>query len=557
MSQSDAKNAALPRRGFLQKAASGLGAAALGGLGAKEAEAAKVKRHWDLAADVVVVGAGAAGLPASIAAAEQGASVIVVEQNYDIGGHAIESGGNIALGGGTSLQKKYGIEDSPDRMFDDLVRWHGYRFSDREIVRAFCDESVATFDFLLAHGVQFPDRSPAGADGGPQTVKRAQTLVWSGEVSAYSPTGWNGTALMRPLEASARKLGVQILLQHSMTGLIREEQFSGRVLGIMVTHEGKTLNVQARRGVVLGTGGHTSNVNLRRVFDPRLTEEYQVVGEPYSRQTGDGEIAAMQVGASLWGVANQTVETQARSHIFEKPYVIGNQYGYPQGGGKRNENLKDSPVKGIARAIGLQVADYQNLIQVNQVGRRFVNEFATGFDWWNPCLEVNGGKGEGGGPIWAIFDADAAKREAWTCAPPFVDPDGWFFSGDSLRELAARIVSKYQKEPIPAAALEETVARYNSFVGAGKDPDFGKPSPKYKIQTPPFYAAWSTPCIHDCISGLRINAKAQVVDLWGQVVPALYCGGETAGGFNQHGLAKSLTFGRIAGREAAKSVVHT
>src|SRR5216683_4294896 len=142
MSQSDAKNAALPRRGFIQKAASGLGAAALGGLGAKQAAAAKLKRHWDLAADVVVVGAGAAGLPASITAAEQGASVIVVDQNYDIGGHAIESGANIALGGGTSLQKKYGITDSPDRMFDDLVHWHDYRFSDREIVRAFCDESV-------------------------------------------------------------------------------------------------------------------------------------------------------------------------------------------------------------------------------------------------------------------------------------------------------------------------------------------------------------------------------------------------------------------------------
>ncbi|HTD43970.1 MAG TPA: FAD-dependent oxidoreductase [Bryobacteraceae bacterium] len=131
MSQSDAKNAALPRRGFIQKAAAGLGAAALGELGAKQAEAAKPKRRWDLAADVVVVGAGAAGLPASITAAEQGASVIVVDQNYDIGGHAIESGGNIALGGGTSLQKKYGIADSPDRMFDDLAHWHDYRFSDR------------------------------------------------------------------------------------------------------------------------------------------------------------------------------------------------------------------------------------------------------------------------------------------------------------------------------------------------------------------------------------------------------------------------------------------
>jgi hypothetical protein len=342
-------------------------------------------------------------------------------------------------------------------------------------------------------------------------------------------------------------------LQHNFTGLIREGNFSGRVLGITATAQGKTLSIQAKKGVILGTGGHTSNVNFRRIFDPRLTEEYQVVGEPYSRQTADGEIAAMQIGASLWGAANQTVETRARSHIFEKPYVIGNQFGYPQGGGRRNENLKNSPVAGLARAVGLQVADFQNLIQVNQVGRRFVNELATGFDWWNPCLELNGGKGEGGGPIWAIFDAEAVKREAWVCAPPFVDPNGWFFSANTLAELAGKIVSKYQKQPMSGAVLEETVARYNSFVEAGKDADFGKPAPQHKIQTPPFYAAWSTPCIHDCISGLRINGKAQVIDLWGHVIPGLYCGGESAGGFNQHGLAKSITFGRIAGRDAARS----
>src|SRR5580700_7413437 len=179
MSKNDSPDSALPRRGFIQKAAAGLGAAALGSMGAKETDAAKLDRHWDLAADVVVVGSGAAGLPASISAAEHGASVIVVEQNYDIGGHGIESGGNIALGGGTSLQKKFGIEDSPDRMFEDLVSWHDYRFSDREIVRAFCDWSAPTFEWLLKHGVVFPDKSPGQADGGPEKVKRAQTVTWT------------------------------------------------------------------------------------------------------------------------------------------------------------------------------------------------------------------------------------------------------------------------------------------------------------------------------------------------------------------------------------------
>lgn len=555
MTEDERSSKPLSRRAFVRKAVAGFGAAALVGSASGPVEAATTPRHWDKIADVVVIGSGAAGLPAAIEAAEHGSSVIVIEQNYDIGGHAIESGGNIALGGGTSLQKKFGIEDSPDRMCSDLVTWHDYRFSDREILRAFCDMSAPTFEWLKAHGVEFPDRAPVGADGGPQTVKRAQAVVWTAGPSSVAPNGGNGTALMRPLEASARKLGVQILLQHNMTGLIRQEQFSGSVLGITATNQGRILNIRARRGVVIGTGGHTSNVNFRRMFDPRLTEEYQVVGEPYSRQTGDGEVAAMQIGASLWGAANQTVETMSRSHIFEKPYVIGNQYGYPQGGGTRNENLKNSPIAGLAHAIGLLMKDYQDVIHVNQAGLRFVNEAATGFDWWNPCLELNGGRGEGGGPIWAVFDADAVKREGWVCAPPYVDPNGWFFSADTLADLARTIVSKYQKQPMPPAAVEQTVARYNSFVDAGKDADFGKPSPKYKIQTPPFYAAWSTPCIHDCVSGLRINGKAQVIDLHGQVIPGLYCGGESAGGFNQHGLAKCLVFGRIAGREAASLAV--
>src|SRR5690349_795264 len=78
---------------------------------------------WDLEADVIVIGSGAAGLPAAIKAVEGGASVIVVEANYDIGGHAILSGGHMALGGGTSAQRKYGIEDSPDVVFSDLTDW--------------------------------------------------------------------------------------------------------------------------------------------------------------------------------------------------------------------------------------------------------------------------------------------------------------------------------------------------------------------------------------------------------------------------------------------------
>jgi hypothetical protein len=545
----------LSRRAFVKATAASIGATALTGIGAKAVEGAQAPRHWDKTADVVVVGAGAAGIPAAIEAIENGASVILIEQNFDIGGHAIQSGGSCPLGGGTSLQKKYGIEDSPDLYYSDLVNFHEHRFSDLELVRAFCDSSAPTFEFLVAHGVEFPDKSPFWReDFGPESVykMRAQGPVWSGGVGTASPTGAHGTALMRPLEASARKLGVQILLQHSLTALIRENTFSGRVLGITATNQGKTVNMQARRSVVIATGGHSSNVTFRRMFDPRLTEEYQVVGEPYSSQPGQAEISAMEIGASLWGAANQTLD-RVRPHYLEKPMVIGTRGGYQSG----SADLTASPVFHLMRATGLKVKDYQNQIHVNQVGLRIVDETVTGLAWFEPCLALNGGRGNGGGPIWSVFDADGAKREGWACERPYVDPDGWFFSGNTLAELAGRIVCTYQKEPMPAANLEMTVARYNSFVDAGKDVDFGKTGPKYKIQTPPFYAAWSTPMVHDCVSGLRINAKGQVMDLRGQVIPGLYCGGESAGGFNLHGLAKCLVQGRIAGREAARSNAST
>ena len=93
------------------------------GPGALGAGIGHMPASWDLEADVVVIGAGATGLPAAIAAIDAGASVLVVEANYDIGGHAILSGGNVPLGGGTSAQRKYRIEDSPDTVFTDLTDW--------------------------------------------------------------------------------------------------------------------------------------------------------------------------------------------------------------------------------------------------------------------------------------------------------------------------------------------------------------------------------------------------------------------------------------------------
>ena len=142
---------------------------------------------------------------------------------------------------------------------------------------------------------------------------------------------------------------------------------------------------------------------------------------------------------------------------------------------------------------------------------------------WNPtgylpaAMGINGGTGPGGGPIWCIFDADGGAAREIDRRPTLCGSGGRLLL---LRQhhcrVGGHIKNKYQKNPMPAQALQETVARYNSFVDAGKDADFDKAAPKYKIETPPFYAAWAVPIMHDSRTGLRVNTNFQVQDLNGQ-----------------------------------------
>jgi hypothetical protein len=334
-----------------------------------------------------------------------------------------------------------------------------------------------------------------------------------------------------------------------------------------------SVGIRAEKAVILATGGSTSNVNFRRMFDPRLTEVYQVAGEPYSFQDGSGELAAMAIGASLWGLANQTLENGDNIRVKR---AIGCQYNYS------TWDLA-SPIVPLVRATGLSVKDWHDLILVNQVGRRFYDETkgdypegnkykdvdpytpasyhnaanikydSTKYNFFNAAVAMNEASfppDYSAGPVWAIFDSDVVVREGWKVTPPYVDTDGWFFSGNTLTELAAAIKNRYQAVAMAGATLQSTVTRYNTFVDSGTDSDFGKPTPKYKFETPPYYAAWATPLVHDSRNGLRINAQCQVMEMNGQVIPGLYCGGESAGGFNQHGLARCACQGYIAGNHA-------
>ena len=563
---------------------------------------------WDLEADVVVIGSGAAGMPAAIKARDQGASVIVVEANYDVGGHAIISGGNVPLGGGTSAQKKYGIADSPDTVFSDLTDWTvvqnngwpDFRSNDREVMRAFADHCAPTYEMLIENGVKFKEVAPDNQGGHNlgNSAPRENHAFWTKGAGLESPNARPGTGVIRPLEDSASKKGVKFLLSYKMTGFVREGQKSGAVLGVTAEYTPRimpgqsaplksfrsdgniestkpAMRIRANKGVIVATGGMSSDVNFRRMFDPRLTEVLTVAGEPYSYQDASGERAALEIGASLWGLVNQTLEN---GDNIRTQRVLGTKWNY------MNWEL-ESPIFPLVRAVGLSVKDWHNLILVNQVGKRFYDEtkgdyphgnvygdidpytpndyrnnenihyHPSNYNFFNAAVAMNEyseAPEYSAGPIWAIFDSEAVARNNWNVEPPYVDTDGYFFRGNTLRELAATIKNPYQAKPMKGEVLEATVARYNSFVDAGKDEDFGKPTPKYRIDKPPFYAAWGTPNVHDSRSGLRINAKCQVLDMSGEVIPGLYCAGESAGGFNQHGMGRCTTQGYISGMNAAK-----
>jgi len=540
----DRPNAAIDRRSFLAS-----GAAVVAIAEAPAAQAAEAIA-WDREVDVVVIGAGAGGLVAAIAAREKGASVLIVEKNFDIGGRAMMSFGGLYIGGGNRLQKAKGVEDSADRAFADWSRPEKPmgRFSDRALVRTWADNNLELFDWLEKNGIQWE-----AYRGAPDRLDRNRTRLnvvrWPNEPT----TPARGSGFVRPLEKTARRMGIDILLQQQMTKIHRESPLNGRVTGIATVEvddsyrpKTRTMNIRARKGIIIATGGSAGNPVFRTMFDVRLTEEYQAENSEWTERTGDGEIAAMEIGAALGATACQTTQ--------DDNLITKGRMG-KKSNGTITELYPSSPHFFRARALGLVVKDYQDVILVKENGLRFYDETVPtrDYEYYAAALAWTGdpNKFNGGGPIWAIFDADAVTREEWDAKPPHVDPAGYFFSADTIEELAVKIVNEYQWRPMPGAALRKSVERYNSFVDSGVDADFKKPRPMYKIAKPPFYAAWHTPALHDSYTGIRINTSAEVIDLHGKVIPGLYACGDSAGGFGQHGICRAATFGRIAGFHAA------
>jgi FAD binding domain/FAD dependent oxidoreductase len=651
------------RRDFVKKGAAGVSAAVLSTSATALAQVSPAEAiHWNYEADVVIIGGGCTGLPAAIRARDLGATVIVVDQNFDLGGKMLHSGGQVSFGGGDPIQlrdiqgesdkegfvtvpRRQSVEElteDPDFLFRDHTDWSvmdsaaqaPYRYNERDLHRAYADNCFATREFLIANYVRFGRIFGTHANGGMSRARRAVTFLMEGPAtdikkgtvskkdagipkvssSHFAPrlmedgsfiaskgARVNGAALSRCLEFSAR-----------------EQQFSGRVIGIRASYSPRsdpqtgtrleslwqngnvddrteTIYIRARKAIIIGAGGHGNNPQFRSMFYPAWREPafvssgWALLGP--RGQDATGIIAGMRIGANLAGMQ----QNLAMNITFHIPGNLATRDPY-------TDMLPGHPTFPFRGSTGIKLpaASFQHLIVVNQVGKRFFNEMLitkreggaafpaapqkgqpksgldhVQLDWRNASAENirksysepnsihaalamnEGSKAPDffSGPIWTIFDRAAVERDKWNIDPPFTSPtNGFFLSADTIEELAAKIHRGHEFQRVPLTYLKETVARWNSYVDKGSDPEFarGADAPMWKIEKPPFYAATLYPVWHDSYGGLRINGRTQVIDMQGEPIPGLFAGGESSGGGNQHGLGRALVHGYIAGTNAAK-----
>jgi FAD binding domain len=670
---------ALSRRDFFRSgAAAGMGAAILPSREALAQEPSPGNQRivWNHEADVVVLGSGCVGLHAAVRARDLGASVLVIDQNFDAGGKLVHSGGWTSLGGGDPIQerdragadpdrlgltaprvKPSDLDDDPDRLFRDMTDWSvvdetgvaRYRYNDRELHRAWADNAARTRQFMMDNYVRFARIDGTHQGGGMSRARAARAMMMladktdikagtispqdrgdlagerhspfnpmrtipggSGEAVGAPGWVWGGFAISRSMEFSAREKGVRFMLNRHMDELIREQPFSGRVLGVKASYTPRlhpetgarlesfwqngnvderagTIYIRARKAVIVATGGMHGNVHLRTMIDPRMNEPSIEYGPSALlgplNMDGSGIVAGMRIGANLAGMMQNYQHSLASPTISS---VLGTRDAVAS-------IFPGHPSFLFARAKGIAIgaAGWEHAIAVNQVGRRFYNERAIAdsssdaqyppgrdgtrtpfvpLDWRNAspaqvraqykrsaaadaALAMNEGSQApdyASGPVWAIFDSAAVQRGGWQIRYPYIadPPDGYFHKADTLAELAKKVM-EHPHQKMPLKHLAETIARYNAFADKGVDEDFEKPV-MHRIDTPPFFAAWASIRVLDSYGGLRINGKAQVLDTQGEVIPGLYAGGEASGGGAQHGIGRATVHGYIAGTNAAQ-----
>ncbi|OPY83953.1 MAG: Fumarate reductase flavoprotein subunit precursor [Syntrophorhabdus sp. PtaU1.Bin153] len=499
MNEEDKKG--LTRRSLIKGAAVGAGVMALGGLSVKEVKAVPPPKKWDSEVDVVIVGSGFAGLAAALTAHDAGAKVVVLEKMATHGGNSIINGGQMAAWTSKVRKQRSDLEeDSAELMYQDMMK-AGHNLNWPDLVRTVANGAPDALNWLVDLGVVFPPALIIQAGG----HSRART---------HQTQNISGSDIISVLYRVTQEKRIPVLLGHHVEGIVREQPLAGKVLGVKVRTKGKTSYFKIRKGVVLASGGYSRDVKMRTKEVPYLVGEWLSTNQPGA--TGEAIRQAQDIAAAT------TQMDRIQLYPFADP----------------DTGILDKPALIPFTSPAFAIYVWKN-------GKRFINELAPREAIASHEAFVLKEK-----PTWTIFDnaswPNFTKNEVLTNGIARKR----IFKADTLEALA-------RAAGIDPAGLVETVKKYNSFVDAGVDKDFGKPRFRAKIQTPPFYAVPQWPAIHHTMGGLQMNTKAQILDREGEVIPGLYGAGEVSGGV--HGgdrlgscaITDCIVMGRIAGKSAA------
>jgi predicted oxidoreductase len=465
-------------------------------------------------AEVIVIGAGIAGISAALEAESQGVRVLVVEMNSVPGGHAVKAGGFALID--TPLQRARGFRDSPEIAYRDLIAWG--EDADPGWVRFYAEQArVQVHDWLAGMGVKFA----MVLDTPEDTVPRF-----------HFTRGAAVNAIVPMLREAHRRAHIGFAWNTEATEIVREE--SG-IAGVRTrnTRNGTTRLYRAP-AVIIATGGFESDLALvRRSWTTSLPPPDRLLIGSGEYARGSGLQLASTLGARLTRLDHQV--------------IFANGLPDPRDPAGERGLLTQNPAA----------------IWVDATGRRFTNEAAATKVTDRAVLRSTPAT------HWLIFDAvgvkpltirGAAWLSATTIKKEIMENPVLVKRGDSIADLAAAA-------GLPVDALADTIARYNRFIERGIDTDFGRiapgtgPAPQ-QIRTPPFYAIQLYPMTRKSMGGLAIDREARVLDTEGKAIDGLFACGEVTGVAGINGsfggsgtfLGPSVLIGRVAGRSAVASL---
>ena len=459
--------------------------------------------------DAIIVGAGSAGIPAAVFAAQRGLKVLQIEADNRIGGTLFWSSGQISAAG-TSLQRKLGIEDSPQAHYDDAQKITNNTI-DPVLGKLAIDNAADTIEWLLECGFEMAPEAPeAGVTHEPYDTRR---YYWGPNLAISI------LDVVKPVhEALVAQGKIDLRLETRLTDLITND--AGAVIGVEAETPNGNVTYHAN-SVALTSGGYAANPEMWQEYTPELPLVSYC--NPYSR--GDGLKVARAVGA----------------HVDGEDKFLCTFAGW------RDE--PDNPLSGLFFGIA-PVNRRPWEIYVDANGKRFVREDHSSIDHLENSLLrqpnmkmfiiADEGIVQNAPPITPLPEADFKAR---------LGNHPNFPKADTLRELAEKI-------GVDGDNLQDTVERFNQAVDAGSDPDFGREFLHRRIEKPPFYAMGASGITVVSPAGLNADDKLRVVGANGEPIPNLYAAGEVLGFTRLSGaafvggmsLTPAMTLGRLLGQ---------